>query len=128
MKPDDDDDNEGSFFFFFFHKPLENSKLTWKSFFFSFCLCVSQALGITESLSITADNLGEEGGNSKVWATFICRRSRNQQQQQQQPPPPPELLAPEASQPASQPASQQHNDVTKPRINKSKTTRARERE
>jgi hypothetical protein len=73
MKPDDDDDNEGSFFFFFFHKPLENSKLTWKSFFFSFCLCVSQALGITESLSITADNLGEEGGNSKVWATFICR-------------------------------------------------------
>jgi hypothetical protein len=67
MKPDDDD-NEGSFFFFFFffffHKPLETSKLTWKSFFFSFCLCVSQALGIKESLSITADNVGEEGGNS----------------------------------------------------------------
>ncbi len=53
-------------------------------------------------------------------------RSRNQQQrqQQQQPPPPPELLPPEAS----QPASQQHNDVNKPRINKSKTTKEREGE
>jgi len=54
-------------------------------------------------------------------------RSRNQQEQQQQqplPPPPPELLAPEAS----QPASQQHNDVNKPRINKSLATRERERE
>jgi hypothetical protein len=26
-----------------------------------------------ESLSITADNLGEEAGNSKVWGMLICR-------------------------------------------------------
>jgi hypothetical protein len=43
MKPDDDDNEGSSFFFFFFHKPLETSQLTWKSFFFSFRLCVSQA-------------------------------------------------------------------------------------
>ncbi|CAN5964734.1 unnamed protein product [Sphagnum jensenii] len=56
---------------------------------------------------------------SKHWS-----RNQQEQQQQQPPPPPPELLAPEAS----QPASQQHNDVNKPRINKSKATRERERE